>query len=120
MKKYTHALTAQLTPENWKDKLQLDALSLNEVADICGDLNQMEKFAKKLSGYLKEFLKAHMPEDELDTEFWHLVRTERERAGGLDRDAILEEMGEDWIIDHSKESTEYTELRFARIIEEGK
>ena len=114
MKKYTHPLTAQLTPENWKDKLDLDALSLVELANICGDLNHMEKFAKKLSGYLKEILKSKMPDDEMDTEFWHLARNERERAGGLDRESILEEMGMEWVEEHSNPSIEYTELRITR------
>lgn len=120
MKKYTHPLTKELTPENWKEKIKLDSLSLTEVADICADLNSMEKFANKVAGFLKEYLKAHMEDDELDTEYWHLARSKRERAGGLDRDAILEEMGEEWVIDHSKEPTEYIELRITRRTEDEK
>jgi hypothetical protein len=95
MKKYTSPLTKDLTPENWKEKLDLDNLSLG--------------------GYLKEIIKIKMPDDEYDSINWHLERNERTRAGGLNKELIEEEMGEDWVAEHTKEPTEYTELRMTRL-----
>lgn len=120
MKKYTHALTKDLTPDNWKDKLNLDALSLDDLVDIAGDLNSMEKFAKKVAGYLKEVIKTRMPDDEYDSPSIHYVavRTDRSRKNTLDEGKIAEEMGEEWVEDHRKPDIEYTELRLTRKAED--
>ena len=42
MKRYTHALTDKLNPETCQDKLNLDALSLDDLVNIFGDMKTME------------------------------------------------------------------------------
>jgi len=117
MKKYAHPITSSLTPDNWQDKINLNALSLEDLVEIFGDMKAMENFGKKLSGYLKEVIKARMPEgeDEFDSTHFHIQRNFRTRAGGLDGAKILEDMGEEWVEDHSQDSTDYVELRCTRL-----
>ena len=117
MKKYTHPLTKELTPDNWKDKLNLNALSTDELTSIFGDLKAMEALAKKVGGYLKEVIKTKMPkgEDVFTGTNFAIERTFSYRAGGLDRDRCLEDMGEDWIEEHSKEGSDITTIRCKRI-----
>ena len=119
MKKYKHELTKELTPDNWQEKLNLAALSTDNLVDIFGDMKNMEKLGKKVAGYLREIINAKMPdgEDEYDSSYFHIQRNFRERAGSLDKELILEDMGEDWVADHTKEGTEYTELRITSIEE---
>ncbi len=116
MKKYTHELSSQLTPKNWQEKLNLKALSLDELVSIFGDMKKQEGFSKKLAGYLREIILARMPEgeDEYDGTFWELERSFAPRIGDLDIDRITEEMGEQWVENHRKDSTEVTTLRSKR------
>jgi hypothetical protein len=116
MKKYTHQLTKDLTPDNWKDKLNLAALSVDDLVDIFGDMKSMERFSKQIAGFLREVIDSRMPEgeDEYATPNFIIVRNFRERAGGLNRELIEEEMGEEWVADHCKPGTEYTELRITK------
>lgn len=119
MKRYTHALTDKLNPETWKEVLNLDALSQDDLVNIFGDMKAMESFSKKVAGFLREVIVSRMPEDEdeYDSSFFHIQRNYRERAGGLDKDLIIEDMGEDWVENHTKEPTEYVELRITRLEE---
>ena len=116
-RKYVSALTAGLTPDNWQEKINVKDLSLEEVTDLLGDFKEMEKFGKKLAGYFKEVAVAKLPDGE--TEFighnFMFTLMERSRAGGLDKILIMEEMGAEWVEDHCKEATEYTELRLNRV-----
>jgi len=111
--KYTSPLTAKLTPDTWKDKLNLKDLSLDEVTDLIGDFKEMKKFAGQLEGYLKEAIAAKMPEGETEYKgsHWFVQFNHRVRAGALDKDRIQEEMGEEWVADHTKPPTEYVEMR---------
>ena len=119
MKKYEHPLTKTLTPDNWKDELNLSALSLEDLSTLLGDFKAMEAFGKKVGGFIKEIVKGRMPEgeDEFDGPVFHIQRNHRFRAGGLDRDRIQEDMGEEWVEEYSKEGTEYDEIRVTRIEE---
>ncbi len=112
-KKYISPITATLTLDNWQGKINLADMNLDDTMDLLGDLKAMEAFGKKVGGFLKEAVKAKMPEG--DTEYYGnnfcVVLSERYRAGGLDKEKITKEMGEEWVEDHSKEGTEYTELR---------
>ena len=118
--KYTSTLTAKLTPDSWKEKLNLKDLSLDDVVDLIGDFKEMKKFATQLEGYLKEAIAAKMPEGE--TEYrgshWQVMFNHRVRAGALDKDRIQEEMGDEWVTEHTKPATEYVEMRM-KPIEEG-
>lgn len=114
-RKYDSPLTAKLTADNWKEHLgDVDRFSLDELIDILGDMKKVKGFATMVEGYLKEIVKARMPDDAYESPRWVLERNLRVRAGGLNRDLILEEMGEDWVEEHSNEPTEYTELRMKR------
>ncbi len=119
MKRYTHALTDKLNPETWKDLLNLDALSQDDLVNIFGDMKAMESFSKKVAGFLREVIVSRMPEDEdeYDSSYYHIQRNYRERVGGLNRDLILEDMGEIWVDGHTQPSTEYVELRITRLEE---
>ena len=119
-RKYKSKITSTLTPDNWKDSLDLPALSLDDLTDLVGDFKAMEKFGKQLAGYLKETITARMPKGE--TEYFGpnfgIVFNERFRAGALDESKIKEEMGEDWVEDHRKDPIEYTEMRVNAIVRE--
>jgi hypothetical protein len=117
MKKYLHPVTATLTPDNWKEKINMNDLSLDELITIWGDLKSMEKLAKQVGGFLREVVGPRLPDDEYDSTYFHTQRTERVRAGGLNKPLIEEEMGEDWIMEHLTDPTEYVEIRVTRLEE---
>ncbi len=120
MKRYVSPLTKELTPDNWKDKVNLKSLSLDELTDLLGDLKAMEKFGKAVGGFIKEAVLARVPEGttEYATANFAFVLNDRVRAGGLDEDKITTEMGEGWVEDHRKPPIEYTELRMAAVVSE--
>ncbi len=117
MRRYTSALTRELTPDNWQDKINLQDMTLDQVTDLLADFKHMETFGKKVGGFLKEAAKAKLPEGE--TEFvghnYQFVLNERVRAGSLNKEMILEEMGLEWVGKHSNPSTEYVELRLTPV-----
>lgn len=117
MKKYEHELTKDLTPDNWNDKINLNALSLDDLTTLLGDFKAMEAFSKKVGGFLKETVKARMPEgeDEYVGPVFAVFRNHRVRMGGLNRDLVLEDMGEEWVQAHSNPETEYDEIRLCRV-----
>lgn len=120
-KKYAHPLSKELNPDNWKDKINLKELTLEELIDLEGDMKQMEKLGKALGGFLKEAIRARMPEDETawqGTVYW-VEFSEGYRQGGLDKDKLLEDYGEEWLAGYTKEGTEFTTMRVRRIDEEG-
>lgn len=112
-RKYKSSLTSKLTPDNWKEELNLREQSLEDLTDLVGDFKAMEKFGKQLAGYLKEVIRAKMPEDEDFFEGPHFAIqfNPRVRVGALDEDKIAEEMGDDWVADHRKPPIQYTEMR---------
>jgi len=116
-KKYSSALTATITPDNWEDKLQMRNLSLDDITNLIGDFKAMEKLGKMLTGYLKVAARARIPEDEdsYAGPNWALTFNPRSRAGGLDEEKITEEMGEAWTEDHRKPPIEYTEMRVSAV-----
>jgi len=115
MKKYTSPITATLTPDNWQEKINLADLSLDDALDLLGDLKAMEAFGKKIGGFMKQAVRAKMPDDEEEpiyaNERWQVAVNLRSRKGGLDEDKITEDMGTEWVEDHRKPPTEYEELR---------
>ena len=119
-KKFTSPLTSTLTPDNWKDKINLQDMSLDEMVNLMGDARTMQKLGKLLDGFMKEAVMARMPEgeDEYATDYWEIYVEEKERAGGLNRDKILEEMGEDWVFDHTKDPTEYFQVSCKAVVKE--
>ncbi len=118
-RKYISPITSQLTPDNWQEKINLKDMSLDEMTDLFGDLKAMEALGKKVGGFMKEACKAHLPEGESEFVGSHFqfVLNDRYRAGGLNKDKIAEEMGEDWIEEHTNPGTEYVELRLTRVEE---
>lgn len=119
-RKYTSPLTAKLTPDNWQDKLNLNELSLEDRLDLLGDFKAMLSFAKRLEGYLKEAVRAAMPEgeDEYTGNHFYVQINHRVRKGGYDIDHMREDMGDDWLVKYEKEPVEYDELRLSAV-EEG-
>ena len=117
-KKYIHPLTKDITPDNWTEKMDLNALSLDDCAELYKDFKNMEAFGKKLGGYLREAVNARMKDDEFETpRRVKVVRTVRVRKGGLDVGLIEEEMGQEWVEEHRLPETEYFEIR-ASLVEE--
>ena len=111
-----HELFTQIIQDNWQEKLDLNALSQDDLVEILADFKDMERFTKKVTGYLKEAESVRVTQDDYTTPHnVRIVRNHRTRKGGLDREAILEEMGEEWVEDHSLPDIEYTELRVSRI-----
>ncbi len=62
-KKYESPLTAKITPDNWQELINPSDLTLDEMIALRWDFGRMEKFGKKLAGYMKELVKARMPDD---------------------------------------------------------
>ncbi len=116
-RKYVSPLTAKLTPDNWKDKVNLKDMSLEDVTNLLGDFKEMKKFATQMEGYFKEAAKAKLPEGETEYigAYFEFELTDRERAGGLDKDRVITDMGEDWYFERCKDPTEYVELRLKRV-----
>ncbi len=117
MRKYISPITATLTPDNWEEKINLKDMSLDEMSELLWDLKKMESLGKKLGGYMKEACTARIPEGMME----HVgprvgfVLNDRERAGSLDREKCIEEMGIVWVTGHSKPATEYVELRISLV-----
>ncbi|KKN65450.1 hypothetical protein LCGC14_0481700 [marine sediment metagenome] len=120
MKRYISPITKELTPTDWKDKINLSDMSLDEMTELLADLKVMEAMGKKVGGYMKEAVKARMPEGEMEYIGARFIVTlnDRLRSGGLDGDKILEEMGEDWCEERMKPDIEYTELRLSVVTPE--
>ena len=114
MKKYNSPITSGLTPDNWEDKINLGDLDLDQMLNLLGDFKAMESMGKKLGGFMKEAVKARMPDMEYENPYWHVIRNPRSRKGGLNEDLITEEMGEDWVEERRKPDIEYEELRLSR------
>jgi len=116
-RKYVSPITSKLTPDNWEDHINIAAMSLDELTDLLGDFKKMEAFGKKLGGFFKEAVKGKLPPGEREYVGTHFqfVINERSRAGGLNKDLILEEMGEEWVADHSLPPIEYEELRLSPV-----
>ena len=118
-RKYVSPITAKLTPDGWQDQINLADMSLDEMTDLWGDLKAMEALGKKIGGYMKVACRARTPEG--DSEFvgshFQFVINPRVRAGGLNRDRCLEDMGEQWVDDHSNPPTEYEEMRLTKVKE---
>lgn len=112
MKKYNHALTKDLTPDNWQEKVNLDALTVDDLVDLLADMRKMEAFGKRLGGFLKEVIRTRCPDmDEYDSPHFVVTFNPQYRAGGLDTDRIMEEMGEEWVEEHRKEGTEFVTIK---------
>lgn len=118
-RKYQSPLTAKLTPDNWKEELNLKELSLNDLTDLVGDFKSMERLGKQLAGFLKEVIRAQMPEDEdfYAGPHFEIQFNPRTRAGSLDEEKITEEMGEEWVEEYRKPPIEYTEMRVNAVVE---
>ncbi len=120
MKKYASPITKELTPGTWEDKINLADMSLDEMTELLADLKVMEAMGKKVGGYMKEAVKARMPEGEMEYTGARFIVNLKDcsRAAGLDDDKILEEMGEVWCEERMKPDIEYTELRLSAVKEE--
>ncbi len=120
MKKYISPMTASLTPDNWKELIQPTSMTLDETMALLKDLKTMEAFGKKVGGFLKEVVKGKMPEGEMEYVGTRFIvnLNDRSRSGGLDKDKILEEMGEAWCEDRMKPDIEYTEVRLTEVTED--
>ncbi len=118
MRKYVSPITSKLTPDNWQDQLNLKDLSLDDLTDLLGDLKAMEAFGKKVGGFIKEAVYGRMPDNvtEHTTPNFCFVINERTRAGSLNKEKILEDMGEEWVEEHTNAPTEYKELRMSRVV----
>lgn len=119
-RKYVSPLTSKLSPDNWKDKINLADMSLDELTDLLGDLKAMEKFGKQVGGFIKEAVYGRLPDGvtEHATSNFAFAINERVRAGGLDEEKITAEMGEDWVEEHRKPPIEYKELRMSVVTED--
>ncbi len=114
MKKYNSPLTAGITPDNWEEKINLSELSLDDMVDLLGDFKAMESMGKKLGGFMKEVVKARMPDDEYENARWIAIKNQRSRKGGMNEERLTEDMGEDWVESYRKPNIEYEELRLSR------
>ena len=112
MKKYTHSITKDLTPDNWKDKLNLADLTVDDLIELLKDMRTMENFGKKVGGFLKEVIKARCDDlEEFDGRKIFAEFVASERAGNLDIELIEEEMGEEWVESHRKPGSEFTTIK---------
>ncbi len=112
MKKYIHPLTSSLTPDNWKDKINLDDMTVDDLVELLKDCRVMEAFGKKLGGFLKEVVKARCEGlEEYDGRKIYAEFVPGYREGNLDGDLVLEEMGEEWVEEHRKEGTPYITIQ---------
>lgn len=113
---FVSPITPALNQDNWEEMINPADLSLDEATDLLADLKKLEAFGKKVGGFVKELVRAKIPMDEYEegyyagTHFTVSVK-QRTRAGGLNKPLILEEMGEEWVEEHSMDPTEYSEVR---------
>lgn len=111
MKKYSHKLTKELTPDNWQDKLNPQALSVDDLMALLFDMRKMESLSKKIGGWLKEILKTRTDCEDYDGDYFAVHFVDGYRQGGLDVDALTAEYGEDWIDKWRKEGTPYVTIK---------
>lgn len=110
--KFISPLTKELSLANWKEKIDLKALSLDEMTDLLGDLRNLEKLGKKVGGFIKEAVYARV-DREKPTRAGHyeVVVNHVVRKGGLDEAKIIDDMGEEWLAAYRKDDIEYDEVR---------
>lgn len=87
----------------------LKGMSTGDIIDALGECRfEMNRY-KKLEGYYKEALGARMDagEEGHGRSFWAGITAESRMS--LDSTAVKEEMGEDWWVDHCKE-TEFNKV----------
>lgn len=95
-------------PKKEKDALpDISKMSLTEIVDELGDIRFRLNNLKRLEGYLKEALTARAdPGEEYTGSHWRGIVTLESRMG-LDSAAVKAEMGEEWWVDHCKETEFY-------------
>ena len=83
MRKYVSTITKDLTLDNWKDKINLSDMSLDDLTDLLGDLKAVEKLGKQVGGYIKEAIYGRMPDDTTEhaTRYFAFTINPRVRAG---------------------------------------
>ena len=112
MKKYTHPLTKDLTPDNWRDKINLPDMDVDDLIELLKDMRSMENFGKKLGNFLKEIIKARCEGmEDFDGRKLFALFTESTRLGNLDVEAIEEEMGAEWVATHRKGDTDFITIK---------
>lgn len=114
MKKYIHPLTSGLTPDNWKDKINLPDLSVDDLLELLKDMRNMENFSKKLGGFLKEVVKSRCEGlEEFDGRTVYAQFVPGFREGNLNVDLCTEAMGEEWVAEHRSEGTDYITIKLS-------
>ncbi len=107
----------ELTPDNFKELLNPKQLNAMQLVDILGDVKAEATFLKKVDGYMKELIAATQDEDEFEFEASRFFVTRVSKARfGLSKDLVLEDMGEEWVDNHST-TTDYFEMRIKPIKE---
>lgn len=112
MKKYIHPRTKDLNPDNWKDKLNLDDLSVDDLLELMKDFKTMENFGKKVAGFLREIVQSRCEGlEEFDGRKTYTTFTPGFREGNLDVEKCTEEMGEEWVENHRKDGSNFTTVK---------
>jgi len=111
MRKYKHELTKELTPDNWKEKLNLSALDVDDIVELLYDMRKMEGLGKKIGGFLKEVLRARTDDEDYAGRMFDVLFKDGYREGNLDVDLITEEMGEEWVENHRKSGTDFVTIK---------
>ena len=113
---YASPIMRTITQDNYMDVINPHELSTDELWDLMGDMRALEKFGKKMAGFIRETLgKSALEELEFAAPHYNVKIVERSRAGGLDSARIKDEMGMQFMEKYSKDDTSYMEVRMTRI-----
>ena len=109
---FRHPVSETLAPDDWQDKINLDALSHEDLMILLYDMRRMENFGKKVGNYLKEVIKARVDmgeHDEWDRAWAELA--DSSRKNGLDEERMAEDMGEEFVEKYRKPDSEFVTIK---------
>ncbi len=117
MTKAAKKATKKKAPKRKSGLPNLDNATPPVLVDWLGNVREQMKELKQLEGYYKEALRARVSDDDLvdgitGDEFEALISEVTQMR--IDTEAVKEEMGEEWWIDHCKE-TSYDMIKTKRI-----
>ena len=117
-----------VTRENWRDVVVPANMTIDELIDVLGRLNEQRKFLVKLEKFCKESISGKRDE-EFDEDFglFHVLRTKEPGKLSPNKEEIitdvsellaaagLEMTGEQWWEDHQKRGDPFWQVKIKRI-----
>lgn len=113
-KKYMSLVSSKLTPDGWKEQLNLKTLSVHELLDIFGDMKQMEALGKKVGGFVREVLIARGDGREIENDNFIFSPSDTPGKPTLDTARMEEDMGPQFMQKYRGTGDNFTTVQLKR------